>query len=72
MRLFRTADESRDTKAAGRHGFNGTPQESPLSNRLRQYYWTPGDANLGHNGRHHGMHSSDWIHVHIIPLLQKP
>ena len=72
IRCVGTADELRDTKAAGRYGFETiavTPSDTALYQRLRHHFWSSADERLGHEGRHHGMHAPAFVKEKIIDLF---
>jgi pimeloyl-ACP methyl ester carboxylesterase len=72
VRWVGTADELHDKQAAGRYGFSAiieNPGDTELYQKLRNHFWTPDDAKLGHDGRHHGMHAPAFLNKYVVPLV---
>jgi len=72
IRVFRSADEQHDRRAAGRHGFELTTSKvnAALLARLNQRFWSPEDEKLGHDGKHTGMFADAWIEKNLFPLCK--
>ncbi|MEY4393858.1 MAG: hypothetical protein RL595_1107 [Planctomycetota bacterium] len=78
MRVVKTADNIRDTVAAGRFGFSpklrDNVEEILAARRLRQYAWKPEDKDLGNDGGHYGSYGQPYFDEKVLPIVlgQKP
>lgn len=73
MRVVKTADNIRDTIAAGRFGFTpqlrGNIEELLVAKRLRQYEWKPEDKQLNNDGGHYGSYGQPYFDQKVLPVV---